>query len=112
MIKSYELVVLLTPDYVEQDVQVVQDKISAMVKKLKGNVTSVEVWGKRPLAYTLKKHTEAWYVQFIIEMDTLNVVMIDREISLQPDVIRHLLVIPEPKQAKVEVKMPEIDLEA
>lgn len=95
MIKTYEFVVLFSPELADRDVQIAQDSLVALVKKYKGKVVSTEVWGKKPLAYKIKKFTEGSYVFFVLEMDTAQVQGFDREVRLNTQVLRHLIVIQE-----------------
>jgi small subunit ribosomal protein S6 len=93
MIKVYEFVCLVSPDLSEHDLRVSQETLEALVKKHKGKVVTSEVWGKRPLAYTIKKQDSANYIFFVIELDTTNVLAFDRDVRLDTKIMRHLLVI-------------------
>lgn len=115
MTKTYEFVVVLSPELSEQQVQVSQDSFITLVKKHKGKVVNSEVWGKRPLAYKINKLTEANYLFFTLELDSEQVINFDRDVRLNPQVLRYLLVIQEEHYTRakdaVAAPLPELDVE-
>jgi len=99
MIKTYEFVALFSPELTEQDIQVLQENLAKLFKKHKGKVMASEVWGKKVLAYPIKKLTEAHYLFYTLELDTSVVQAFDQDIRLSTEAIRHLLIIQEEKPA-------------
>lgn len=95
MTKQYEVTLLFSPELSEADVRVQQDQFEAMLGKLKGKVISTDPWGRKPLAYTINKHTEAYYVLYVVDLDASKVTDLDREIRLTDNIIRHLVVVQE-----------------
>ena len=110
MTKVYEFVALFSPEMTEQEVQVAQDSIVTLVKKCKGKVQTNESWGKKPLAYTIQKKTEAYYVFFVLELDTAEVQHFVHEVELNNSILRHLLLIQE-EHLRVPSKAKDIDHE-
>lgn len=100
MIKTYEFVVLFSPELTESELQTTQESLISLVKKHKGKVGSVETWGKRPLAYAINKFTEANYLFFVLELDTSAVEPFTKDVKLNTSAIRSLLVIQEPHYKK------------
>ena len=88
MVRSYEMMVIIDPTVEDHSVEV--KAIEELVVKLGGEVAKTDVWGKRRLAYEIKKLTEGIYVviEFKIEPDQLK--ELGRVLSLRPLVIRHL----------------------
>ncbi|MGD8866205.1 MAG: 30S ribosomal protein S6 [Gemmatimonadales bacterium] len=60
-----------------------------------GAVTAVEHWGKRQLAYPIRKHDNGYYV--VVQLRTVPVSLpeFERAIKLDEDVLRHLVVLSE-----------------
>jgi small subunit ribosomal protein S6 len=103
---SYELVVLLHPD-LEIDVEAPIAKVEHLVEAAGGRVTKRDNWGKKRLAYRIKKQDFAIYVYFEIELEGAKVRELENQILITEEVLRHILVVHEvnPAQpAKKEVK--------
>ena len=100
--RSYELVVLLHPD-LEIDVDAPIGKIEKLVTANGGKITMRDNWGKKRLAYPIKKHDFAVYVYFELDLPTEKVRDIEASLLITEEVLRHLLVsgvAPEVKAAK------------
>ncbi len=97
MNRSYFLTYLLPSSLTETEVKAHQDSLAALVKKHKGSVSSVEEWGKRRLAYKIKHagkwYTDAYYLHFAVEMDPSHLSAFEKDIYLQTQIMRHLVVL-------------------
>ena len=89
--RPYELIVLLHPD-LEIDVDTPVSKIEKMVQQLDGKVLKKDNWGKRRLAYRVRKQDFAVYVYFELSLPTSAVRELENTILITEEVIRHLLV--------------------
>lgn len=88
----YEFVVVFSPELSEQELTRKQDAILDLIKKHEGQVGSVEVWGRKTLAYQIKSFSEAFYVFYTITMAKDRVSEFERETRLMEGLIRYLLV--------------------
>ena len=59
--RQYELMIILDPSQDERTVAPSLDKFLEVVRKDKGDVVKVDVWGKRRLAYPIDKKEEGVY---------------------------------------------------
>ena len=95
--RQYELTYLLQVGYTDSEVMQIKKEIEEAAKKRKGSVTKVEDWGKKPLAYKLKKtgktHEEAVYVYTELSFEPTNAQAFERDMYLNSKVLRHLFVI-------------------
>ncbi len=66
--RHYEVVVLIHPDQSDQT-KVMMDRYTATIKEAGGSVHRFEDWGRRQLAYPIKKLHKAHYVLLNIECD-------------------------------------------
>lgn len=89
--RPYELVVLLHPD-LEIDVDTPLKKVENLITNNGGKVTKRDNWGKRRLAYTIKKQLFAIYIYFEIDMEPGKVRALEQGLGITEEVIRHLLV--------------------
>ena len=93
--RRYELTFIVEPGKDEEGVTGVVERVSQLVTGIDGNVTSVDVWGRKTLAYPINKHREGTYVRLEAEMPPANLVELERNLKLAEPVIRYLLVAEE-----------------
>ncbi len=100
-VRSYELTVLTPGDFTSTELKKVTDAISSLVKKLGGEVVETKDWGKKELAYAIKKQgkqfKDAVYTFFVLKLDAEKAPELDKQILLNADIIRHLLVVADEK---------------
>jgi small subunit ribosomal protein S6 len=89
--RSYELVVLLHPD-LEIDVDTPIAKIEKLVTSAAGTVTKRDNWGKKRLAYPIKKQQFGIYVYFELELPPTAVRELESQLLITEEVIRFLIV--------------------
>lgn len=93
--KLYELTVLLPGGASADDVKIASSTIGKLVTSRKGKVEKEENWGKKFLAYPLKKQTEAFYLYFEVSLDASQAQGFERDVRLMDTIIRSLLVMKE-----------------
>ena len=90
--REYELVVLFHPD-LEIDLEKPLSKVETLVKNAGGKIIKTDNWGKRKLAYPIKKQEFAVYVYFDLELESESVAKLDSNLNITDEVIRHLLTL-------------------
>ena len=90
--RDYELVVIISPDVADEDVPNTIDKVSQFITGRGGEVAEVDRWGRRKLAYPIKRHMEGNYVVTQFKLDPTQVADLEASLELAEEVIRHLLV--------------------
>jgi len=92
--RQYELMIILDPDLEERTISPSLDKFLSVVTKHGGTVDKVDLWGKRRLAYDIKKRSEGIYavVNFTAESDTAK--ELDRQLGLNESILRTKLLRP------------------
>ncbi len=93
--RAYEVMVILDPTLEERTVEPSLDKYLNVVRKDGGSVESVEVWGRRRLAYEIKKNVEGIYAVIDIQAEPAAVAELDRQLNLNESVLRTKLMRPE-----------------
>ena len=87
-LREYEVMVILDPDLEERTVAPSLDTYLNVVRKDGGSVGSVDVWGKRRLAYEIDKNTEGIYAVIDLTAEPATVKELDRQLSLNESVLR------------------------
>ena len=90
--RKYELALIVSPNIEAEGVTAVVEKISGVIGSLNGEVASVDVWGRRKLAYMINNHREGTYVLLQINMLPASIIELERELKLTEELIRYLFV--------------------
>jgi small subunit ribosomal protein S6 len=106
MQNTYELMVLLHPD-LEIDVEAPVAKVVGLIESVGGRVIKRDNWGKKRLAYRIKKQDFAIYVYFEIQLDPSKVSQLDSTILITEEVLRHILVVHEQNAPRKDAKKSE-----
>jgi small subunit ribosomal protein S6 len=88
---EYELVYILQPDMDEQGILALNERVEQMVTGANGAMTTTELWGRRTLAYPIKKQFEGHYVMHRFAIDPERVTEIDRVLRFNENVMRYLV---------------------
>lgn len=104
---QYEIAVLYHPD-LEIDLEKAADKVKKIFTDNGGKVVSEDNWGKRKLAYPIKKNEHAVYVFYTVELPAESVRKIESILNITDEVIRFLITRPDLKAiAKAEALKAE-----
>ena len=90
--RDYELAFIIKPTLEGDDVTGVVETVSGYVGAINGEVASVDVWGRRNLAYPINNYREGTYVLLQTKMPPASILELERNLKLSEDVIRYLLV--------------------
>ena len=97
MKRQYELGFIIPSSVLEQDTRRVIDMVKEWVEDLGGEVTDVDYWGRRRLAYPIEDYREGYYVFLLMDFPTDRLKELERRILLNDQIIRHLVVRPDKK---------------
>lgn len=101
--RTYYLTYLLPVSFTDAELASLRDAIAGLVTKHKGKVAKIDDWGKRPMAYKIKHagkwQTEAAYTHLTLELPADQVQPLEKDIYLQTNIMRHLLVRIEGEEA-------------
>jgi small subunit ribosomal protein S6 len=89
---EYELVVVMNPDIPEEDVPAAIERVTGAVTSRGGEVEDVNPWGRRRLAYPIRRHIEGNYVLTNIRLDPLRAHDLESSFRISEDILRHLLI--------------------
>jgi small subunit ribosomal protein S6 len=86
--RQYELMVILDPELDDRTVQPQLDKFLKVVTKDGGTVDAVDIWGRRRLAYEIKKKPEGIYAVVNFTSEPATAKELDRQLGLSETVMR------------------------
>ena len=89
---KYELAVVVSAKIEDDERAEVLNKVKALVERFGGQITNVDEWGKKRLAYDVQKMKEAFY--YFIQFDAESTVPaeIESRIRIMDNVVRYLVV--------------------
>ncbi len=93
--RRYEVMVILDPDLEERTVAPSLDQYLNLVRQDGGSVESVDVWGRRRLAYEIRKKSEGIYAVIELDAEPATVKELDRQLSLNESVMRTKVIRPD-----------------
>lgn len=89
---KYELAVVVSAKLEDDARAEVIEKVKALVTRFGGNITDVDEWGKKRLAYEIQKMKEGFYYFIQFEADATAPAEIERHVRIMENVIRYLCV--------------------
>jgi small subunit ribosomal protein S6 len=92
--RQYELMIILDPDLEERTISPSLDKFLSVVTKDGGTVDNVDLWGKRRLAYDIKKKSEGIYAVVNFSAESATAKELDRQLGLNESILRTKLLRP------------------
>lgn len=89
---NYEMTFIVTPEVSEADYKTVVSKFTGMVKEADGEVTSIENWGVRKLAYPISKKTNGYYCYVEFSAFGTLIQKLEKEFKYDENILRYLTV--------------------
>ena len=96
---QYETTFLLSPNLEEEETEKIIAQMVEVVSTKKGKMINEDRWGKRKLAYPIKKFEEAFYVFFLYEGNSDIPFELERRFKQSEAILRYLTVKKEPKKS-------------
>ncbi len=89
---TYEIVFIVHPDLDETAFNGVVDKVKTWITEAGGSIAKVDLWGKRQLAYSIRKQSAGQYVLVEASMKPAYTTELDRNLRFFEPVLRHMIV--------------------
>jgi len=89
---KYELVVIFDPGLSDSDVEQELGKIAQLAISYSGKIDRRDIWGRRQLAYPMRKRRSGIYVVLVVIGDTAMVADLRRQLKINDNVLRVLIV--------------------
>jgi len=90
--RDYEFTFIVRPDVEDEGMKAVVEKVSQFITDGGGQVTNVDHWGRRRLAYPIRGQKEGYYVLMHVQLEPQSMSELERNLKLTEEVIRYLLV--------------------
>jgi small subunit ribosomal protein S6 len=88
---KYELVCIIHPDLDETAFNGALDKVKSWISDAGGSVDKLDVWGRKRLAYTVRKQREGQYVLLNVSLPPSATAGLDQNLRFLEPVIRYMI---------------------
>nr|CRH04502.1 30S ribosomal protein S6 [Candidatus Magnetococcus massalia] len=86
----YESIYILRPDLTTEQVEAVNKRVADAIAACGGTILSTELWGRRQLAYLVKKNQKGYYVFNVVEAEGNMVADLEAKLRIDEDVIKFM----------------------
>jgi small subunit ribosomal protein S6 len=94
--RNYEVAYIADPDLDEQALAGLEEKISGWIQSAGGKTLNVDRWGRRRLAYPIRRRADGFYVFLTAELPPTATAALERDLRLQESVLRFLVTVAQP----------------
>jgi small subunit ribosomal protein S6 len=94
-LRKYELAYIADPDLDEEALGALEERITGWIEAADGKILNMDRWGKRKLAYAIRKRSEGYYYILETEMPPNAGRAVERDLGLSEQVLRYLLTLRE-----------------
>lgn len=102
--RTYEALYIASPELEEGDIQTLSQEVEGLVTSNGGTIVRSEIWGKRKLAYEVKKYSEGNYILLRFQANPDFVHKLEQWIRLKDAIIRYLIVHFDDHMLRVEAE--------
>ncbi|MBE5855163.1 MAG: 30S ribosomal protein S6 [Lachnospiraceae bacterium] len=89
---KYELAVVVSANVDDEVRNATVEKCKALIERFGGQITNVDDWGKKKLAYEVQKMKEGFYYFIQFDAETSAPAEIESRVRIMDNVIRYLCV--------------------
>lgn len=89
---KYELAVVVSAKIEDDERAQVIEKVKALVERFGGQISDVDEWGKKKLAYEIQKMKEGFYYFITFESDSNCPNEVEQRVRIMENVIRYLCI--------------------
>jgi len=91
-VRQYELIFIVHPDLDDDALKEVINRVSSWISDEDGEITNTELWGKRKLAYLIRKQSEGIYVVMQIMMTMTTDSQLERNLRYLEPIMRYSII--------------------
>jgi small subunit ribosomal protein S6 len=99
--RKYETIFIINPDLTEEESKTVIDKVKDIIQSVEGEVLKVEEWGKKKLAYDIRKMSRGLFVLLHFQGSAQGLTELERNLRLMDEVLKYQTVKLDEKTEKM-----------
>ena len=106
-LRAYDVLMIVDPRLTEEEVAQLSTRLQESLTALGGSVESVDNWGKRRLAFEIRKQREGQYLLFQVQAEPASMREYERQLRLNESVCRFMTTrVPERRLRARSVQAP------
>jgi len=86
--REYELMYIARPNFEPEQYEALQERVATLIARGGGEMTGLDVWGKRRLGYPIKHETDGHYVVLTFKGEEELIRELDRVLSITDELLR------------------------
>lgn len=90
--RDYEITYIIHPSLEDEERTTLMEQVQGWIADLGGQVTKVDLWGLRKLAYPIEKVRQGYYVLLYVRLEGESVRELERRMQFSEPIIRFLSV--------------------
>lgn len=99
---------IITPEHEENEAEALIENVKGIIEQ-QATLIHTDVWGKRRLAYPIRKRTEGYYVVYVFECAPGFIAQINQALRVIEAILRHMIVLFEEDIEKLKEAPPETE---
>ena len=107
--RRYETIFIIPADLTEDEINALIERYQSIITKNKGMVIKVEKWGKRKMAYEIKKQIRGFYVLMDLVSDSAVITELERNFKIDEKILKFMTI---KKEDAVDLKEIEKEIAA
>ena len=107
--RRYETIFIIPADLTEDEINALIERYQSIITKNKGMVIKVEKWGKRKMAYEIKKQIRGFYVLMDLVSDNAVITELERNFKIDEKILKFMTI---KKEDAVDLKEIEKQIAA
>jgi ribosomal protein S6 len=98
--RKYELTVLISPDLIEQEIQLLENEIVSFIEEKKGSLIGLSVPLKRDLGYEIGRVFQAYFLDFKFLLDQNFIIELERKLKNKKEILRYIFLAKTNKESR------------
>jgi len=103
-LRTYEALYIANPEMEEGDIQTLSQEVEGLVTAGEGTIVRSEIWGKRKLAYLVKKYSEGNYILLRFQAKPDFIHKLEQWFKLNDSIIRYMVLLFDDHMLNAEVE--------
>ena len=97
--REYETTVIVNAALEDADIEAIINKVTNYIENHGGEITAIDKWGRKRLAYSINKKYNGYYVHIVYYANSSTIPILERFLVLEDTILRHLTLV-YPKKLK------------
>jgi len=108
----YENIVILNASLSDEEIETASGKIKDLITNSSGEILKTDVWGRRKLAYEIKKQKKGFYLLLVFKSPSAAIKKLEGYYKVFDPVVKYMVIKLEKKQAEAALKSSSVEAAA